>query len=151
VQVDAGGLCFVCQKTMQDGAPKAEAKAGGEVCLDGVARVGEANSVEGKTVIRLGTMARVYAQVYTKTSEDVQRLRHEAFTARLVDAGKAGLDDGALQSALAESDRCGKTGRTPANDQYISFRMHSFVPLWVGLPCDCFVWDAGHVMCKSVS
>ena len=76
MQVDAGGLCFICQKAVQDGAPKAEAGSGGEVCFDGVARVGEANPFEGKTVIRLGTMTRIYAQVYAQTGEDVQRLRH---------------------------------------------------------------------------
>src|ERR1017187_678674 len=94
---------------MEVGAADADAGAAGKAGVDAMDRVREADAAEG---IPVG-----WGERDAELGEGLARIRHEALAAGLVDGGRAGLDDGAIDSALAQRYGGSETGGATADDQ----------------------------------
>jgi hypothetical protein len=111
-QASAGCLCASGEQLVQVGTADSDARAVEEASVDVMHGVFEADAVENMAVLLIKGDAEV--------AERLSRVRHQALAAGFVDGAGAGLDNGAVDATLAESDGGSEPGRPTTYDENFS-------------------------------
>jgi hypothetical protein len=102
---------------VQQRPPQAKALSKWKFSVDFKTFVDKANPIKCKSLVRIDR--------HTESAKNGKRIRHQAFTAGLVDGRPSAVGYYDVEPSLARRDRSGKPGWTSTDDKHVRCLSHS--------------------------